>query len=87
MKDMGARARDKKLKPEEYQGGTTAVSNLGMLGVDNFTAVINPPHASIRAVGAGEQKPVVKDGAVAIATVMNATFAFDHRVIDGALGI
>jgi pyruvate dehydrogenase E2 component (dihydrolipoamide acetyltransferase) len=86
VKDMAARARDKKLKPEEYQGGTTAVSNLGMFGVDNFTSIINPPHASIVSIGAGVQKPVVKDGAVAIATVMNATFAFDHRVIDGALG-
>jgi pyruvate dehydrogenase E2 component (dihydrolipoamide acetyltransferase) len=86
IKDMAGRARDRKLKPEEYQGGTTAVSNLGMFGVDNFTSVINPPHASIVSIGAGVQKPVVKDGAVAIATVMNATFAFDHRVIDGALG-
>ncbi|MEM7637092.1 MAG: 2-oxo acid dehydrogenase subunit E2, partial [Pseudomonadota bacterium] len=86
VKDMARRARDRKLKPEEYQGGTTAVSNLGMFGVDNFTSIINPPHASIVSIGAGVQKPVVKDGAVAIATVMNATFAFDHRVIDGALG-
>jgi pyruvate dehydrogenase E2 component (dihydrolipoamide acetyltransferase) len=86
VKDMAGRARDKKLKPEEYQGGTTAVSNLGMFGVDNFTSIINLPHASIVSIGAGVQKPVVKDGAVAIATVMNATFAFDHRVIDGALG-
>jgi pyruvate dehydrogenase E2 component (dihydrolipoamide acetyltransferase) len=86
VKDMAVRARDRKLKPEEYQGGTTAVSNLGMFGVDNFTSIINPPHASIVSIGAGVQKPVVKDGAVAIATVMSATFAFDHRVIDGALG-
>jgi pyruvate dehydrogenase E2 component (dihydrolipoamide acetyltransferase) len=86
VKDMAGRARDRKLMPEEYLGGTTAVSNLGMFGVDNFTSIINPPHASILSVGAGVQKPVVKDGAVAIATVMNATFAFDHRVIDGALG-
>ncbi len=86
VKDMARRARDRKLKPEEYQGGTTAVSNLGMFGVDNFTSIINPPHASIVSIGAGVQKPVVKDGAVAIATVMSATFAFDHRVIDGALG-
>ena len=86
VKDMAGRARDKKLKPEEYQGGTTAVSNLGMFGVDSFTSIINPPHASIVSIGAGVQKPVVKDGAVVIATVMNATFAFDHRVIDGALG-
>lgn len=86
VKDMARRARDRKLMPEEYQGGTTAVSNLGMFGVDSFTSIINPPHASILSVGAGVQRPVVKDGAVAIATVMNATFAFDHRVIDGALG-
>jgi pyruvate dehydrogenase E2 component (dihydrolipoamide acetyltransferase) len=86
VKDMARRARDKKLKPEEYQGGTTAVSNLGMFGVDTFTSIINPPHASIVSIGAGVEKPVVKNGAVAIATVMNATFAFDHRVIDGALG-
>ena len=86
VKDMAGRARTKKLKPEEYQGGTTAVSNLGMFGVDNFTSIINPPHASIVSIGAGVEKPVVKNGAVAIATVMNATFAFDHRVIDGALG-
>jgi len=86
VKDMAGRARDKKLKPEEYQGGTTAVSNLGMFGIDNFTSIINPPHASIVSIGAGVQKPIVKDGAVAIATIMNATFAFDHRVIDGALG-
>lgn len=86
VKDMARRARDRKLKPEEYLGGTTAVSNLGMFGIDNFTSVINPPHASIVSIGAGVQKPVVKDGAVAIATVMSATFAFDHRVIDGALG-
>jgi pyruvate dehydrogenase E2 component (dihydrolipoamide acetyltransferase) len=86
VKDMAKRARDKKLKPEEYQGGTTAVSNLGMFGVDNFTSIINPPHASIVSIGAGVEKPVVKNGAIAIATVMNATFAFDHRVIDGALG-
>jgi pyruvate dehydrogenase E2 component (dihydrolipoamide acetyltransferase) len=86
VKDMAKRARDKKLKPEEYQGGTTAVSNLGMFGVDTFTSIINPPHASIVSIGAGVEKPVVKNGAIAIATVMNATFAFDHRVIDGALG-
>ncbi|MFN7104179.1 MAG: pyruvate dehydrogenase complex dihydrolipoamide acetyltransferase [Pseudorhizobium sp.] len=86
MKDLARRARDKKLKPDEYQGGTTAVSNLGMFGVANFTSIINPPHASIVSIGAGIEKPVVKDGAIAIATVMTATFAFDHRVIDGALG-
>jgi pyruvate dehydrogenase E2 component (dihydrolipoamide acetyltransferase) len=86
MKDLAKRARDKKLKPEEYQGGTTAVSNLGMFGVSSFTSIINPPHASIVSIGAGVEKPVVKNGAVAVTTMMNATFAFDHRVIDGALG-
>jgi pyruvate dehydrogenase E2 component (dihydrolipoamide acetyltransferase) len=86
MKDLARRARDKKLKPQEYQGGTTAVSNLGMFGVSNFTSIINPPHASIVSIGAGVEKPVVKKGEIAIATVMTATFAFDHRVIDGALG-
>ena len=86
MKDLGRRARDKKLKPEEYQGGTTAVSNLGMFGVANFTSIINPPHASIVSIGAGIEKPVVKNGEIKVATVMTATFAFDHRVIDGALG-
>jgi len=86
MKDLAKRARDKKLKSEEFQGGSTAVSNLGMFGVSNFTSIINPPHASIVSIGAGIEKPVVKDGAVVISTVMTATFAFDHRVIDGALG-
>ncbi len=86
MKDLARRARDKKLKPQEYQGGTTAVSNLGMFGVSNFTSIINPPHASIVSVGAGVEKPVVKGGEIKIATIMTATFAFDHRVIDGALG-
>ena len=86
VKDMAKRARDGKLKPQEYQGGTTAVSNLGMFGVSNFTSIINPPHASIVSIGAGKQQPIVKDGALAVGTVMTATFAFDHRVIDGALG-
>ena len=86
MKDMAGRARNRKLTPEEYLGGSTAVSNLGMFGVSNFTSIINPPHASIVSIGAGEQQAVVKDGALASATVMTATFAFDHRVIDGALG-
>ena len=86
MKDLAKRARDKKLKPEEYQGGTTAVSNLGMFGVSNFTSIINPPHASIVSIGAGIEKPVVKGGEIKVGTVMTATFAFDHRVIDGALG-
>ncbi|MEM9733232.1 MAG: pyruvate dehydrogenase complex dihydrolipoamide acetyltransferase [Pseudomonadota bacterium] len=86
VKDMAGRARAKKLKSEEYQGGSTAVSNLGMYGVREFTSIINPPHASIVSIGAGEKKPVIKDGAVAVATLMAATFAFDHRAIDGALG-
>ncbi|GGA85550.1 dihydrolipoyllysine-residue acetyltransferase component of pyruvate dehydrogenase complex [Brucella endophytica] len=86
MKDLAKRARDKKLKPDEYQGGTTAVSNLGMFGVSNFTSIINPPHASIVSIGAGIEKPVVKNGELKVGTVMTATFAFDHRVIDGALG-
>jgi pyruvate dehydrogenase E2 component (dihydrolipoamide acetyltransferase) len=86
VKDMAGRAREKKLAPDEYQGGTTAVSNLGMFGVDNFTSIINPPHASIVSIGTGEPKAVVKEGEIVIATVMNATFAFDHRVVDGALG-
>ena len=86
IKDLAKRARSKKLKPAEYQGGTTAVSNLGMFGVKEFTSIINPPHASILSVGAGEKRPVVRDGELAIATLMGATFAFDHRVIDGALG-
>ena len=86
IKDMAGRAKDRKLKPEEYQGGSTAVSNLGMFGVSDFTSIINPPHASIVSIGAGEQRAVVENGALAAATVMNATFAFDHRVIDGALG-
>lgn len=85
-KELVRRAREKKLKPEEYQGGTAAVSNLGMFGVSSFTSIINPPHGSIVSIGAGIQTPVVKGGEVKIATVMNATFAFDHRVIDGALG-
>jgi pyruvate dehydrogenase E2 component (dihydrolipoamide acetyltransferase) len=86
MKDLAARARDGKLKPEEYQGGTFSVSNLGMFGVREFAAIINPPQGSILAVGAGQQRPVVKDGALAIATVMSCTLAVDHRVVDGALG-
>jgi pyruvate dehydrogenase E2 component (dihydrolipoamide acetyltransferase) len=86
MKDLGKRAKDRKLKPEEYQGGTTAVSNMGMMGVSDFAAVVNPPHATILAVGAGEQRPVVKDGALAIATVMTVTLSTDHRCVDGALG-
>ncbi|WP_114391176.1 pyruvate dehydrogenase complex dihydrolipoamide acetyltransferase [Notoacmeibacter marinus] len=86
MKDMAKRARDRKLKPEEYQGGTTAVSNLGMFGVREFAAVINPPHGTILAIGAGEKRPVVTDDAVAIATMMTVTLSVDHRAVDGALG-
>jgi len=87
MKDLAKRARDRKLSPEEYQGGTFAISNLGMFGIDNFDAVINPPHGAILAVGAGIKKPVVgTDGELAVATVMSVTLSVDHRVIDGALG-
>ncbi|MEH6751196.1 MAG: pyruvate dehydrogenase complex dihydrolipoamide acetyltransferase [Paracoccaceae bacterium] len=87
MKDLAARAKSKKLAPHEYQGGSFAISNLGMFGIDNFDAVINPPHGAILAVGAGVKKPVVgKDGALAVATVMSVTLSVDHRVIDGALG-
>ena len=87
MKDMAARARDRKLAPHEYQGGSFAISNLGMFGVGSFDAVINPPHGSILAVGAGARKPVIgEDGEIAAATVMSLTLSVDHRVIDGALG-
>jgi pyruvate dehydrogenase E2 component (dihydrolipoamide acetyltransferase) len=86
MKDFAARARARKLKPEEYQGGTTAVSNLGMYGIKDFTAVINPPHATILAVGAGEERPVVKNGKVEVAQIMSVTMTCDHRAVDGALG-
>jgi pyruvate dehydrogenase E2 component (dihydrolipoamide acetyltransferase) len=86
MKDYAARAKARKLKPEEYQGGSSSVSNLGMMGIKNFSAIINPPQASILAVGAGEQRVVVKDGAPAVATLMSVTLSTDHRAIDGALG-
>jgi pyruvate dehydrogenase E2 component (dihydrolipoamide acetyltransferase) len=87
MKDLAKRARDRKLAPQEYQGGTFAISNLGMFGIENFDAVINPPHGAILAVGAGLKKPVVgKDGELAVAMVMSVTLSVDHRVIDGALG-
>ncbi|WP_279478614.1 pyruvate dehydrogenase complex dihydrolipoamide acetyltransferase [Aureimonas sp. SK2] len=86
MKDLAKRARARKLKPEEYQGGTTAVSNLGMFGIKDFSAVINPPHATILAVGAGEERAVVKNGAVTVANVMTVTLSTDHRAVDGALG-
>ena len=86
MKELAGRAREGKLMPEEYQGGTFSLSNLGMFGIKQFDAVINPPQAGIIAVGAGEQRPVVKDGALSVATVMSCTLSCDHRVIDGAVG-
>ena len=87
MKDLANRARNRKLAPHEYQGGSFAISNLGMFGIDNFDAVINPPHGAILAVGAGVKKPIVgKDGELTAATVMSVTMSVDHRVIDGALG-
>ena len=85
-KDLAVRARGGKLKLEEFQGGTFSISNLGMFGVRDFAAVINPPHGGILAAGAGEQRPVVKDGAIAIATVMSCTLSCDHRAVDGAVG-
>ncbi|HVK90232.1 MAG TPA: 2-oxo acid dehydrogenase subunit E2, partial [Mycoplana sp.] len=86
MKDLGKRAKERKLKPEEYQGGTTSVSNMGMMGVKNFAAVINPPHATILAVGAGEQRVVVKNNEMVIVQAMTVTLSTDHRCVDGALG-
>ena len=87
MKDLAARARDKKLMPQEYQGGSFSISNLGMYGIDNFDAVINPPHAAILAVGAGKKKPIVKeDGELGSATIMSVTLSVDHRAVDGAIG-
>lgn len=86
MKDLAARARDRKLKPQEYQGGTFSISNLGMFGIREFGSIINEPHGMILSVGAGEPRPVVKDGALAVATVMTVTLTCDHRVVDGALG-
>jgi pyruvate dehydrogenase E2 component (dihydrolipoamide acetyltransferase) len=87
MKDLASRARERKLAPHEYQGGSFAISNLGMFGIDNFDAIVNPPHAGILAVGAGVKKPVVgEDGELTVATVMSVTMSVDHRVIDGAVG-
>jgi len=86
MKSLAGKAREGKLKPEEFQGGTFSISNLGMFGIKDFQAVINPPQGAILAVGAGEQRPVVKAGALAIATVMTCTLSVDHRVLDGAIG-
>jgi pyruvate dehydrogenase E2 component (dihydrolipoamide acetyltransferase) len=86
VKSLAERARAKKLKLQEFEGGTFAISNLGMYGIREFTAVINPPHAAILAVGAGEQRPIVRDGKVEIATMVTVTMSCDHRVIDGATG-
>jgi pyruvate dehydrogenase E2 component (dihydrolipoamide acetyltransferase) len=85
-KDLAARARDKKLKPEEFQGGTFSVSNLGMFGIKSFASIINEPQGAILSVGVGEQRPVVKNGELAIATVMTVTLTCDHRVVDGSIG-
>ena len=86
MKELGGRAKENKLKPEEYQGGTASLSNMGMFGIKQFEAVINPPQAMIMAIGAGEKRPYVVDDALSVATVMSATGSFDHRAIDGADG-
>jgi pyruvate dehydrogenase E2 component (dihydrolipoamide acetyltransferase) len=86
MKDLAARAKAKKLKPNEYQGGSSSVSNLGMYGIKDFTAVINPPQSSILAVGTGEERAVVRNGQIVAATMMSVTLSCDHRAIDGALG-
>ena len=86
MKDYAARARTRHLKPQEYQGGSTAISNLGMYGIKDFAAVINPPHATILAVGVGEERAVVRNGALAVASIMTVTLSTDHRAVDGALG-
>ncbi|MEG3124598.1 pyruvate dehydrogenase complex dihydrolipoamide acetyltransferase [Sphingomonas sp. GB1N7] len=86
MKDLAARARDQKLKPEEYTGGTASISNMGMFGIKNFDAVINPPQAMIMAIGAGEKRPYIVNGELGVATVMSATGSFDHRAIDGSDG-
>ena len=86
MADLAKRAKDKKLKPEEYQGGTFSISNMGMLGIKSFASIINEPHGMIMSIGAGEKRPVVKNDALAIATMMSVTVTCDHRVVDGALG-
>jgi pyruvate dehydrogenase E2 component (dihydrolipoamide acetyltransferase) len=86
MKDFSARARARRLRPEEYQGGSTAVSNLGMFGTKSFSAIINPPHATILAVGAAEQRVIMKDGVPAAATLMSVTLSCDHRAVDGVVG-
>jgi pyruvate dehydrogenase E2 component (dihydrolipoamide acetyltransferase) len=86
MRDLAVRARERKLKPHEYQGGTSSVSNLGMYGIKDFTAVINPPQSTILAVGVGEERAVVRNGRIEAATVMSVTLSCDHRAVDGALG-
>ena len=85
-KELAIGAREGKLKPADYQGGTFTISNLGMFGIDNFTSIINPPQNGILSVGAGQQKPIVIDGELSIATVMSVTLAMDHRCVDGAIG-
>ena len=86
MRDLAVRARGRKLKPHEYQGGTTSVSNLGMYGIKDFTAVINPPQSTILAVGVGEERAIVKNGKIEAAQIMSVTLSCDHRSVDGALG-
>ena len=86
LAELAGRAKEGKLKPEEYQGGTASISNMGMMGIKQFTAVINPPQAMIMAIGAGEKRPFVVDDALDVATVMSATGSFDHRAVDGADG-
>jgi pyruvate dehydrogenase E2 component (dihydrolipoamide acetyltransferase) len=86
VKELAGRARDKKLKPEEFTGGTFSISNLGMFGIEEFTAIINPPEAGILAIGKSEPKPVVRDGEIVVRNIMRITMSCDHRVIDGATG-
>ena len=86
MKDLAKRARDRKLKPQEYQGGTFSLSNLGMFGIKAFASIINQPQGMILSVGAGEERPIVKNGQLAVANVMTVTLTCDHRVVDGAIG-
>jgi pyruvate dehydrogenase E2 component (dihydrolipoamide acetyltransferase) len=86
IRELAGRAKERRLKPHEYEGGASAVSNLGMFGVKSFSAVINPPQSTILAVGAGEPRVVVKNGAPVVATIMSVTLSCDHRAVDGALG-
>jgi pyruvate dehydrogenase E2 component (dihydrolipoamide acetyltransferase) len=86
MRDLATRARDRKLRPHEYQGGATSISNLGMYGIKDFTPVINPPQSTILAVGMGEERAIVVNGKVEVATIMSVTLSCDHRAVDGALG-